>query len=47
VDDQVKGISTATQQMSSSAKELVNAMERVSEVVEENSAATEEMARLQ
>ena len=44
VDDQVKGISTATQQMSSSAKELVNAMERVSEVVEENSAATEEMA---
>lgn len=45
VDDQVKGISTATQQMSSSAKELVNAMERVSEVVEENSAATEEYGR--
>lgn len=44
VDDQVKEISSAAQQMSSSSKELVSAMERVSTVVEENSAATEEMA---
>jgi len=44
VNQQVKEISSAAQEMDTSATELVGAMDSVSAVVEENTASTEEMA---
>ena len=44
VAQQVGGISTATQHMSTSSRELLSAMDAVAAVVKENTAATEEMA---
>ncbi|MCB0213788.1 MAG: HAMP domain-containing protein [Anaerolineae bacterium] len=41
---QIEGISSATQQMSTSSNELMSAMEAVSAVVKENTVATEAMA---
>jgi methyl-accepting chemotaxis protein len=46
VNDQVKDISGAAQEMSASSDELLSAMNTVSAVVEENTASTEEMAAI-